>query len=187
MNDPFLPLFRGYLTASLGRNPTIFLDREIATGDAWPERLKNALASARCLVAIWSPNYFISNWCRCECQFVMHRERVFNFRTVEKPDGLIVPVTVHDGERFPPYAKAIQYADWVRFARVGEGFKKTERFVDFQDEMSDWAADVAKAINSAPNWDPAWLTRGWLDEAIPEWNVPAPEDLATEFSAPQLI
>ena len=185
VKDPFLPLFQGYLTASLGRAGQIFSDRDIPAGNSWPERLRNALATSRTLVGIWSPNYFISDWCQCECLFMLHREHAFGFRTPTNPDGLIVPVTLHDGDRFPNYARAVQYADWIKYARVGEGFKKTERYVEFQDRISDWADDVARAINAAPDWDAEWLTEDWLNAAVPNWSALAPATTPL-FSAPRL-
>lgn len=82
VKDPFLPLFQGYLTASLGREAQIFSDRDIPTGNSWPERLRNALASSRTLVGIWSPNYFISDWCQCEIDSVKacHKEGITEAR-----------------------------------------------------------------------------------------------------------
>lgn len=185
VKDPFLPLFQGYLTASLGRDANIFSDRDIPAGNSWPERLRNALATSRTLVGIWSPNYFISDWCQCECLFMLHRERTTGYRTARNPDGLIVPVTLHDGDRFPNYAKAIQHADWIKYARVGDGFKKTERYVEFQDRIVEWADDVARAINGAPDWDAQWLTDAWLNTAVPNWNALAPATTAG-FTAPRL-
>ncbi len=116
---------------------------------------------------------------------MLHRERTLGFRTATKPEGLIVPVTLHDGARFPTYAKSIQYADWTKYARVGDGFKKTERFVEFQDQIIEWAEDVALAINGAPDWDADWLTDDWLNAAVPGWNTLAPTP-SIGFAAPKL-
>lgn len=185
VKDPFLPLFQGYLTAALGRAADIFSDRNIPAGNSWPERLRHALATSKTLVGIWSPNYFTSNWCQCECLFMLHREQISGYRTANNPEGLIVPVTVHDGDRFPNYAKAIQYADWIKYARVGDGFKKTERYVEFQDNILDWAEDVARAVNGAPAWDAQWLTEAWLDTAVPSWKTLSPTT-TTAFDAPLL-
>lgn len=115
---------------------------------------------------------------------MLHREQTCGFRTPVNPDGLIVPVTLHDGARFPDYARAIQYADWTKYARVGDGFKKTERYVELQDRITDWAEDVAKAVNAAPAWDDNWLTDAWLNLAVPNWNNLAPASAG--FGAPQL-
>ena len=136
------------------------------------------------MVGIWSPNYFISDWCQCESLFMLHREQVCGFRSATNPNGLIVPVTLHDGARFPAYARAIQFADWTKYARVGEGFKKTERYVEFQDRITDWADDVANAVNNAPDWNADWLTDAWLDAAVPDWRNLTPANI--RFGVPQL-
>jgi hypothetical protein len=165
VRDPFLPLFKGYLTAALGREPKLFVDLEgILTGNAVRETLKNALASSRCLVGIWSPNYFLSEWCRFECTTMLYRERKLGYRTISKPNGLVIPVSVHDGNKFPSYARSVQFDNWVQFAKVGEGFKRTERYVEFQDQVSCFADDVATAIEDAPTWDDAWLSEAWFQD-----------------------
>lgn len=187
--DPFLPMFKGYLTASLGRPARLFIDEGIRTGAAWEQTLKNALANSRCMVGIWSPNYFLSDWCTYECIVMLYRERKLQYRTRENPSGLVVPVSVHDGDRFPDYARAVQFADWVQFARIGDGFKKTERFVEFQDQMDQFASDVAAAINAAPPWQEQWIKDEWLDDAIPEWDKLTNTNLKKEnadFAAPSL-
>ncbi|MBI1929730.1 toll/interleukin-1 receptor domain-containing protein [Candidatus Poribacteria bacterium] len=160
----FLPFFEPFLANALNRTVTVFKDREnISSGDAWPLRLRNALAHSRCLVAIWSPSYFNSLWCKRELSVMLHRERQLGYRTPENPSGLIIPVTVSNGEHFPNYAKQIQYFDCRRFARVGEGFKKTERYVEFQDEMDRWVPEVAKVINQTPPWRQEWLEEPVID------------------------
>jgi hypothetical protein len=187
--DPFLPMFKGYLKASLGREANLFIDEGIRIGAAWAETLKNALANSRCMVGVWSPNYFLSEWCRYECIVMLHRERKLQYRTSEKPSGLVVPVSVHDGDRFPDYAQAVQFANWVQFARIGEGFKKTESFVEFQDQLDRFASDVAAAITGAPPWQEEWITDEWLDNAIPEWDKLMNTNLKTvitDFAAPSL-
>lgn len=187
--DPFLPLFEGYLTAELERKPSLFMDREgIPAGATWPLQLRNALANSRCLVGVWSPNYFLSRWCKFECVVMLHRERRLGYRTAGKPGGLIIPVSVHDGERFPEYARSIQFLDWTRYARVGEGFKRTEDYADFQGRVSRFAADVARAVKDAPPWDAQWLSDDWLKEAVPPGLSGEGEGMngITEFLPPSL-
>ena len=49
VKDHLLPFLNSYLENNLGRQPQVFFDRnEISLGDAWPERLKNALVYSRC-------------------------------------------------------------------------------------------------------------------------------------------
>jgi len=44
----------------------IFLDLKIETGSAWPDELRHALKMSRCILAVWSPDYFRSEWCLAE-------------------------------------------------------------------------------------------------------------------------
>jgi len=167
VHEIFLPLFKPYLENALNRDVNLFVDKhEISSGDAWPERIKKALAHSKCLVALWLPSYFNSIWCLCECAVMLHRERQLNYQTIENPSGLIIPINLFDGEHFPDFAQQIQYLDCRNFFRVGSGFLKTERYVEFQDVLIEWIDDVANAVNNAPPWSEEWQARQWLDDPI---------------------
>lgn len=170
LHQHFLPIFEPFLGNALSRPTKIFYDKgKILSGDAWPERLKRSLALSRCLVGIWSPIYFQRTYCMYECIVMLHREKQLGYRTLENPSGLVLPVTVFDGENFPEFAKAIQRSDYTRFARVGEGFARTERYVEFQDITINWVQEVAEAIRKAPPFREEWLKPEWLDGAINSW------------------
>jgi hypothetical protein len=189
VSDPFLPLFKGYLKAALNREPDLFVDREgIDAGSTWELKLKYALANSRCLVGVWSPNYFLSRWCKFECVVMLHRESRLGYRTRNRPGGLVIPVSVHDGEKFPDYARSIQFPDWRRYARVGEGFKKTEAYSEFQEKVSEFADAVARAVENAPPWDESWLSDEWFGEAVPPGLMSEAEGkrAITEFPPPSL-
>src|SRR6266481_7597971 len=75
VHDHFLPYFRPALAEALVRPAEIFVDRTgIHSGQKWPARLKQALAHSRCLIGVWSPMYFRSEWCQCESAVMRHRE-----------------------------------------------------------------------------------------------------------------
>lgn len=157
----FLPIFRALVwqeIAAACKRPTIgiFFDQTelsdetrkfdqqgIEPGENWRTSLKEALCYSRCLLALWSPMYFYSEWCLIEWQ-------TFANRGVSAKRNLVVPVTVHDGEAFPDPARASQVADLREFVIIGEGFKRTERYVDFQDRLRQLAARVAKVVCEAP-------------------------------------
>jgi hypothetical protein len=172
VSERFLPLFRWHLESALGRPADIFIDREgISTGDSWPLRLKSALAHSRCIVPVWSPTYFGSIWCMTECCVMLDRERQFNYRTTNKPEGLVLPVNVSDGQGFPTFAKAIQYFDCRDYVIVGPGFINTDTYVEFQLKMKNWAPEVAKAILRAPRWRREWINDARIN--IPDHEVPS--------------
>ncbi len=171
VQETFLPLFKPYLKNAVNGNINIFFDRYgISSGDEWPEKIKRALLHSKCLVAMWSPSFFNSKWCNIECAIMLHREKKLGYRTIDNPSGLVIPVNVFDGDDFPAFAKRIQCLDCRNFVRVGEGFKKTERYVDFQDILITWVNSVANSIKKAPEWSAEWMNNEWFDEAID--NIP---------------
>jgi hypothetical protein len=164
VGEHFVPFLKSFVGNALNRPVSIFFDRSgIRAGEDWPLRLQHALAKSRCLVAVWSPLYFHSEWCRRECAVMFFREAQLGLRTVRAPGGLIVPVNVNDGEFFPKKAREIQSLPCQRYWRIGQGFVKSERYVEFQDALQKWSEDVAHAVQSAPEFDERWLTAQWLD------------------------
>ncbi|NJN66855.1 MAG: TIR domain-containing protein [Chloroflexaceae bacterium] len=148
--DHFLKLFSIHLEGSLGRPPTIFSEREgMAEEGPWPVRFKHALIRSRCMVAIWSPSYFQSSWCRYEFHAMLEHERLLGLRTLEKPWGFILPVTISDGRYFPPEARALEDSifDCRDFLRMSAAFEKTPRYFDFEERMVVWVDQVAETID----------------------------------------
>lgn len=159
-----IPFLKSFVGNALNRPIDVFIDRDgIATGDAWPQRLQQAIARSRCLIGIWSPLYFHSEWCRRECAAMLHRESQFGFRTVANPKGLVLPINVFDGIFFPETARQIQWLDCQKYWIVGDGFVKTEKYVDFQDLLREWASEVAEVIRIAPPCEDSWMTDEWLE------------------------
>lgn len=181
VHNTFKQLFKTHLREAVGGRPVeIFIDTEgIAEGDAWPERLKNALAHSRCMVSILMPSYFHSEWCVREFAIMEQRSRRNGMWTNEEPGGLIVPVCVSDGLFFPETAKNINWLPCHDYFRIGEGFRNLAPFQDFQNDLVSWVGNVARAIDRAPNWDPEWLTEDWLG------NIPVEHLLLSESKIPQ--
>jgi hypothetical protein len=172
VHEHLMPFFKPYLKNTLNQEVNIFVDRdEIYSGDAWPERIKNALAHSKCMVAIWSPSYFNSTWCKLECNVMLHREKKLGYRTIKNPRGLVLPINIFDGEHFPYYTRRIQYLDCRNFFRVSPGFRKTERYVDFQDLLIKWVYAVANSIKNAPPWSEKYEI--WLDDPVDYFNQPS--------------
>lgn len=155
----FMPYFQANLTEAMGgQDVRIFFDKKgIHTGDQWKLRLKRALAKSKVLVAIWSATYFQSRWCTYELATMLGREKFLGLRTIDNPEGLIFPIKGRDGLHYPDYANDIQQRDFRDFLRMGDGFEKTTRYIDFQDEMVLWVEEVARGIDNAPEYNPDWL------------------------------
>ncbi len=170
VHETFFPLFSFYLRNALNRPATsIFIDREgIDPGDSWPYTLQLALAYSRCLVAIWLPDYFHSTWCTRELMVMLYREKQLGYRTRMNSKGLVLPVKVFDGDHFPRFAQRIEHFNCTRFFKVGKGFKNSELYLDFQDELASWTYKVAEAIKIVPEWKSEWLNDSDHHDLFPE-------------------
>lgn len=168
--DIFRPLLELHLPNELGRPVKIFSDREaIAPGNAWPETLKQALACSRSLVPVFSMQYFLSDWCMAECSVLLNRESKLDYRTVRNPRGLIFPVKLFDGKKYPAFADKIQPLDCTDFNVINPDYKKTTQYNELQKLLKNWTPRLADSIDNAPGWDTDWLTEAWLDEPIEQW------------------
>ncbi len=174
VNDHFLPYFRPALCDALARRASVFLDRTgIRSGQKWPARLKHALARSRCLVGIWSPMYFRSEWCQFECAVMLHRERQLGYGTSRKPDGLVIGVKVYDGIHFPDFAKDSQRADFEPYFFDGPAFNLCPLHIDFQRAIRPFAEDVARIVRGVPPWLPEWASGPWVDDIVAGIRTPA--------------
>ena len=133
------------------QNVRIFFDREdIRAGDRWKARLSTALRTSRCLVCVWSPLYFQSQWCISEWL-------TFSERSRRVKSDLVLPASYFDGETFPAAARELQFRDFSRFASTMPKFWDTESAVKFEDScLRPFADDLARAIKNAPKFDEAF-------------------------------
>lgn len=172
VHDIFLDKFKTYLTEELGRPSEVFVDLERGKpGNTWPLKLKNALARSRVIIPVWSVHYFQSNWCKAECSVMLHRESQLGFRTMQNPDGLILPIRLFDGKGYPAFTSKIDALDCTAYNIVFEGFKKTLGYGDFLKLIQSWVRQVADRVNAAPPWSATWLTPPWLDDPIRQWDI----------------
>jgi TIR domain len=135
-----------------GRTPRVFFDkRNIGVGSVWPRELREALASTRCLVPVWAPGYFRSPWCIAEWRSFVTRQKM-----VDPRHRLIVPLTYHDGQWFPPEAQATQQRNVSKYAATTDAFWSSTRADELDEILKDFAAEVAAAVLDAPPFDPGW-------------------------------
>jgi hypothetical protein len=142
----------------------IFVDWDgIETGAAWPLTLQHALKRSRCLLPVWSPEYFRSKWCQAEWKTMLERERLLGLRTLALSEGLIYPVTYFDGENFPPEAQNCQQKDLCKWNSPHPVFNSTAGYVEFDQQVQTLVQELAQMILRAPAWQ--------------DWPVVVPEDL----------
>ena len=157
VQDNFYKLFEQELSEKVGYKVKIFIDyQEIKSGDDWNHRIKNELIHSKCLVSIYSPSYFLSEWCVKEFAIMDFRQKECGFRTLENPRSIISPINICDGEHFPKYATDIQYKDFRNYR--WDGIKKTKLYLPFQKTIAQYVEDVSNAIQIAPTWNQNWLS-----------------------------
>ena len=184
VNDHFLPFFTFQLGNALNQRAKVFYDRGgIRLGQKWPTRLKSALARSRCLVGIWAPLYFHSDWCLSECAVMLHREARLGYGTNQNPDGLVIGVKVNDGDSFPPYAADSQYADFEPFFFDGPAFLQSPLHLEFQKAIRPLAADVARVVKGVPPWSVEWETDPWLEDIVKKVQLPGKPQVAQPLIA----
>jgi hypothetical protein len=145
--EHFVPLFKDRLRDEIAEQcdrdaGELFLDvNEVQPGMSIGNKVVDGLKTARCLVALLSPSYFRSPWCLVEWD---------SFRA--RGQGLIVPTILSQGATVKRAVGDTMWADFSDYTIIGEGFKKTERYVAFQDEIKRLAKVVAAVIAGAPPW-----------------------------------
>lgn len=170
--EVFFDFFKENLEQSLGYETNIFIDKNsIEDGDEWQARIKNSLIKSKCVVAVLSPLYFKSEWCKRECATILFREEKLGYRSITNPSGLFSAVVLHDGDMFPQQIKNVQSRLWHDYALVGKGFENTEIFIDFQKELKKFANNVASLIKSAPPFSNEWLDDKWIEEPFNKYRL----------------
>jgi TIR domain len=156
VRNHFAPLLESWLYTYSGRDPKLFLDRNMEVGVQWPEALRDNLLRSRCLVAVWSPPYFLqSRWCMAEWRSMREREDVLGLgRGIDR--GLIYPVIFADGELFPEDARQTQARDLSRYNKPHLQYRDTPEFLEFDTEVQTIAQDLVRLLNSVPPWQPGW-------------------------------
>ncbi|MEI5525021.1 TIR-like protein FxsC [Streptomyces brasiliscabiei] len=128
------------LTAHPRGTPAGFLDREMRSGEGWPDRLSENLAHCRVFVPLYSPRYFSSD--NCGREWFTFDERIREARNAGLGDiPAIVPVlwTGMDLEGLPESVRQIQLAHsgfGERYASYGiYGLIKLKRLRDEYEEV----------------------------------------------------
>jgi hypothetical protein len=147
-------LLQEWLSQALGgRQCKIFMDKEaIATGERWRDSLRHALKHSKCLVAVWSPLYFQSQYCLSEWEAFRQRESQCNLASL----GLVAPIRYHDGEFFPETARDVQMTDLREHTSLLPAYWTTRDAVELDAKIRVFAQQVAAIVNGAPEFDPNW-------------------------------
>lgn len=156
VHQHFLPLLQESLDGQLADSPKIFVDGAQPTGVTWPANIQKALLESRLLVAVWTPPYFRSDWCKAEWTSMLEREMVLEKQGLKPARGLVYPVVYSDGKHFDPRAKATQQRSLRDYTYPYPSFKDTVAYLAFHDAMKEVAFEIEEHLNAIPPWDPTW-------------------------------
>jgi hypothetical protein len=110
--------------------------RELRAGDPWPDELKNQLQHSKVMIAVCSPSYFASGWCKSEWE---------TFRV--RAPKLIIPVLYSGADDFLlPRIQPIQGDDFREFRNIPGG-----AMARFRNRLATLANAVAAKVNQAPS------------------------------------
>jgi len=145
--DYFKRELTAYLQQELQEKPDVFVDERIHFGADYVATLGDSLAHSMAMVAIFSADYFTSQWCLHELDLMLDR-------TGGVP-GLVVPVVVHDCDNLPPPVSRMQCAD-LKLFRITRMFLEGQTYQDFSAAVGKIAPDLCRAIRAAPAFDATW-------------------------------
>ncbi len=173
VRNHFYPLIEKWLPLCMPYEPKIFIDlKQIETGAAWPLTLKNALKTSRCLMPVWSEDYFRSTWCMAEWKTFVARERLLEVQE-DQDERLIYPVRFFGGDYFPEEAKRTQQRDLSRWNNSSLAFADTEGFVELETEIQSVVVELRDMIQKTPHWR--------------DWPVITPDTLAPAANQPVTV
>lgn len=159
VSNHFYPELMKWLPLEVNRVCSVFKDIEVlVSGAIWPQTIRKALMHSRCMLCIWSPDYFWHEWCVAEWKSMVERERLLGLASAANPIGLVVPVVFHDGQNFPREARDVQGKDFRDYNTSVPAFAQTVKYVDFIGKVKDLARELAGVIIGAPAWQNDWPT-----------------------------
>ena len=157
VKNHFFPKLQQWLPQALGRPATVFIDFDrIETGTNWPLALQKGIKHSRCLLSVWSPDYFWSKWCVAEWESMRQREQAVGRRSLHDPRGLVFPVIFSDGVSFPPTADQTMGRKFHGLNYPEPVFAQTPKYVEFVQAVQDLTNDLVPLIDDAPAWCADW-------------------------------
>jgi hypothetical protein len=141
----FVAELKQWLSAGeLTFEPRIFWDKtSLGAGDLLLPNLRRCILYSKCIVPVWSNDYFRSSWCVAEWESFRRRGEAVGLQT----SGLVIPVRFV-GKNFPPKANEVLSENFYEFSSlVG---KDSQKFELFRQRVQAFSERVAKVVLSAP-------------------------------------
>ena len=172
VRDHFYKRLYEWLSESMTRKPTIFIDDNIGIGADWRDELRQALRTSRFLVSILSPSYFQSAWCMAEWSTMTARSTLLKLSNRTTPQCLIYPIVFANKELLPKIASELQYRDFSQWDINYSAFETTVEYGDFIRAMQEVAKELGALIPQAPPWNPTWPVETPPPEPPPDPPLP---------------
>lgn len=148
-----VPLLQERLNQIAPKDIHIFCDYKMADGVNFPAELERQIKASSLLLGIWSANYFRSKWCMAEWESFRERQKQLGLFTDDHTQGLIYPVRYSDGDYFHPEAKIVQcQKDFSQLSYFNEGFRRSQKYEEFDDLVRKMAEDLVALLNDVPAW-----------------------------------
>lgn len=164
VHQVFLDSFRESLVHAYPK-ASVITDKDLIVGKEWDPQLRDWHRRSRCMVAVWSPMYFRSEYCRSEWRSMRARERLLP-GGVGKP-SLVVPISFKGTDAwFDSAAKARHFAiDFAWTSGLWSRVKRSQHCLKWQKAMDELCLRVAASIRAAPEWCAEFP---WIDsESLP--------------------
>lgn len=143
-----------------GRPTPIFFDKiGIKTGDDWRLHIQDALQTSRCLLAVFTSQYFGSPWCQAELNTILEREKELQRqKKLPRRSGLIYPIYLSGEPFIPARFKNIQMKKNLKeFYRTDLNFKTSEKYSEFQRIIREEVClELSTMFLAVPDWDRNW-------------------------------
>lgn len=180
----------------------IFHDvKQTVGGASIPEVLRDGVANSKCMICVFTKNYFTNSyWCTAELSAMLRREEETDARNNEDHVGLVFPLLFIDERQELPIQRNAVYGvdaaarllnhilplqlDRERFFRIAAGFKGTPAYDDLRFKIYDWVfRSIYPRLMSVPDWDPQWRT---TDYFVSRFDAPPPQQQPQRFTLPTL-
>jgi len=155
LDKHLVPMLQERLDLELGRNSSVFFDKDLCPGGTWPIDLGRRLGRSRILLALWSKPFLNSAWCAREVAIMRAREESLNLRTPQNPNGTIAISVIHDGETMPRELGMIQRFEIKEYYNTRMTRESTLAEALY-DRISDEAVSLAQMIEAVPPFQEEW-------------------------------
>ncbi len=141
VKDPFLKEFPRLLEHFLEEKPRIY---QVRHGEPWTPQLKAKLRRSCCIVPIWCPGRFTSDWWTHECAVMFARETRLRALCPGQDMRLIFPVVISDCKTKPQLGSGLEIPTQSKLDNIldciipGTALKRTPKYGELVDKMQRW-------------------------------------------------